>query len=156
MSTYDSMKKSMQTTGLYTLDGKTSVDFELQAYAAGLDPVVEGLKTLKRESFLPTAESYGLTKAETIFGQTNFSGTADEARARLIAAGSVTPDDCTLEDIQTLMNSLGFELTIESDEKNRMVTYHITKPPSGDRVSLQHELDTFAPAHLKIIYEFPD
>ena len=35
MSTYDSMKKSMQTTGLYTLDGKTSVDFELQAYAAG-------------------------------------------------------------------------------------------------------------------------
>lgn len=156
MSTYDSMKKGLQMTGLYTLDGKTGVDFELQAYAAGLDPVVEDLKTLRRESFLSTAESYGLTKAETIFGQTNFSGTADEARARLIAADSVTPDDCTLESIQALMNSLGFELTIKSDEKSGTVTYHITKTPSGDKAFLRQKLETFAPAHLKSVYEFPD
>lgn len=156
MSVYDSMRNRLLTTGLYTLDGKTDVDFELRAYAAGLDPAVEALKVLKRESFVPTAETYGLTEAEILCGQDSPSESSPERRKRLLAVNSVTADDDTPEDIRSLMNALGFQLTVTSDPRSQTVTYHITGVPSGSRASLQRELDGFAPAHLNVVYEFPD
>ena len=71
MTSYESMRSKLLPLGLYRLAQGDVTDSELKAYAEGLDILFDALDEMERESFIPTAQSYGLSEREKfIFKET--------------------------------------------------------------------------------------
>ena len=142
------MKKCLKETGLYSLPGNSTVDYELQAYAAGLDPLFENLKKLQAESFTATAESWGLSYRETACGIPYPEAKTDRRREVLCALGTVSPGSCTKAELEYLLKALGFTAEITEDIPSQKICIHITAGPYGG-ADLWHEtIRRFLPAHL--------
>lgn len=148
MGTYDFMKKCLQGTGLYSLPGSSTVDYELQAYAAGLDPLFENLKKLQAESFTATAESFGLSYREAACGIPYPETKTDRRREVLCALGAVSPGSCTKTELENLLKTLGFTAEMTEDIPNRKICIHITVGPLGGANLWQETIRRFLPAHL--------
>lgn len=154
MGTYDSMKSRLLPTGLYSLTGSTAVDYELQAYAAGLDPLCDDFKTLQKESFVATAEDYGLIRREKSGGITFPASENEKRRAALYALGAVTQNSDTKTELENLLATLGIPVQITEDAPNKTLTVHFLKEPYGGRAAAQKTLEKFMPAHLTIVSDF--
>lgn len=154
MGSYDSMEARLRATGLYSPGGGTVVDAELRAYAAGLDPLLEELKTLRRESFAATAEDYGLSLRESACGFLYPPETAAERRERLNALGAVTQNDCRKADLEALAAALGFTAAAEEDAANGALVWHVAATPYHDQDAARKQLEIFTPAHLNAVYDF--
>ena len=63
-NSYASMKAKLAPLGIYTLAEGSVTDCELKAYAAGIDRLFDTLDIAERESFIETAETYGLSERE--------------------------------------------------------------------------------------------
>lgn len=147
MDAYDSMKARLLETGLYRLDGSTLADCELQSYAAGLDPVYGALRELQKESFVETAEGYGLENREKIFGLASPGGT-EARRKAVLAMGAVLPDGFTKKGMEESLAGLGLNVSIEelSGERKLAVRF-LSMPECGETEALK-KLEIFMPAHL--------
>ncbi|HEX3017885.1 MAG TPA: hypothetical protein VHP31_08550 [Caproicibacter sp.] len=154
MGTYDSMKSRLLPTDLYSLSGKTVVDDELQAYAAGLDPVCDELNTLQKESFLATAEDYGLAYYMGACGITSIEPTVEKERVVLYALCSVTPNSNTKADLENFFSSLGLSVQILEDVPNKKITVKFLKEPACGRDEAQKKVEKFMPAHLTIVSDY--
>ena len=55
MDSVENMRKILNGSGAYRLDGGTMIDQELEAYGAGLRPVEESLARLEGDIFAATA-----------------------------------------------------------------------------------------------------
>jgi hypothetical protein len=152
---YESMKDRLSPTGLYLLNGSSGVDAELMAYAAGLDPLIDSVKELQRESFFATAESWGLSSFEVASGMKNPPADLAEARKRLAALTSVCGDDCSADAILSLLTSLGFSLTLAPGSTAGSLVCSVTKVPEGTDAELLQELQEFFPAHLDVSVTLP-
>lgn len=106
MRALESMRSKMKQTGMYTLDGSTLVDRELQAYAVGLDMVFDALAELQEESYVATASGYGLSLREQLFHIAPQGGT-EERRAAILGYSAVTPKGSSTEAVQRTMNAAG-------------------------------------------------
>ncbi len=154
MGTYDSMKKSMLATGLYRLDGSTCADWELQAYAAVLDPLCDDLKNLQKESFVGTAESYGLRSRELALGIL-WPETAPETRRKTIfTLGSIRPGDCSRAALEKLLVELGITATVVEDIPNRKLTLKVTALPYGGTDTWEQIVGRFLPAHIETVWDY--
>lgn len=149
------MKNRLLPTGLYLLSGSGGVDFELMAYAAGLDPLIDAVKELQRESFFATAESWGLSSFEAACGLKNPPADLAEARKRLAALTSVCGDDCSADAVLSLLTSLGFTLTLSKGSAAGSLVCSVTKVPEGTSAELLQELQGFFPAHLNVAVSLP-
>lgn len=154
MGTYDSMKNRLAPTGLYSLSGSTAADNELQAYAAGLDSLCNGLNTLQKESFLSTAEDYGLEYKEEACGISAPEDEIDRRREVLLALSSVTPNSSTKGDFENFFAALGLSVQIAENTAGKTLTVHFLKEPSCGRDAAQKLLEKFMPAHLTIVSDF--
>ena len=94
MTALESMRLKLKAIQIYALTGTTAVDYELKAYAAGLNLAYDALTELENESFTATASDYGLTSRENQFG-INGQGTVEERRAAILKLGAITPNDFT-------------------------------------------------------------
>lgn len=153
MGTYDSMKKRLTSTGLYSLDGTTVADTELQAFAAGLDPVRDGLDALQKESFVADAEDYGLLYREQACGIAPETETA-RRREVLLALGAVTPNSGTKAGLERLFAALGLSVSITEDTAGKMLTARFLAEPACGRGAAQKLLEKFMPAHLTAVPDF--
>lgn len=147
MDSYESMKARLLETGLYALNGKTLVDFELRAYAAGLDSVRDALTKLQKESFTATAESYGLENREKAFRLSSL-GKTEERRKALVAMGAVTPDSFTKAGVEAALAGLGLEASLEESQADRKLIVHFLKMPDCGETEAAQKLKIFLPAHL--------
>ena len=154
MGTYDTMKKAMKATGLYRLDGTTAVDCELQAYAEALDPLCGDLKRLRNESFVPTAEDYGLSSRELALGILWPPQTTQERRKMICTLGAVGPNDCSLAALERLLSALGFTADAEEDLARRRLTIRVTKAPYGDAGDWEEMIGRYLPAQLEAVWEY--
>lgn len=154
MDTYPSMKKQLLSTGLYTLGGSTAVDFELKAYAEGLNAAYTVLNELQKECFISTASGYGLTIRESDFGLSGSGKTIKQRRAALLALGSVTQSDFTKSDLESLLSALGLSLTLEEDTADQKLTAHFLTEPACGRDTAQKLLEKFLPAHLSFVPDY--
>ena len=55
MNPLDSMSGKLKFIGLYSLNGSTLIDAELEAYAVGLNLIADSLAELENEVFIQTA-----------------------------------------------------------------------------------------------------
>lgn len=153
MGAYDTMKRALAASGLYALGGNTAVDFELQAYAAGLDPAYDEVKTLQNESFLPTAAGSGLEFAEQLLGLSD-SGTEAERRAAVCALLAVTPNSLTKTALEAQFAAFGVNVRIEENSAAQKIVVHFLKEPPCGRDRAQTLLEIICPVHLTVESDF--
>ena len=153
MDACESMRRQLRPTGLYTLDGTTTVDRELAAYAEGLDAVAAQLRELQAESFVATASGYGLSYREQA-SALPASGTAEERRAALLGLGAAGRGSCTKEGIEAALSALGLSVGLEEDAADLRVVAHFLTMPACGEAEAQKKLEIFLPAHLSAESDF--
>ena len=153
MGAYDSMKNRLKPTGLYTLDGSTAVDFELQAMAEGLDAAYCAVEELRKESFIATAESWGLAGREEISGLDG-TGSMRERRTKLLALGAAATQGFTKTALTALLCGIGLDAELSEDAVGGKVTAYFLAEPACGRESAQKILEKFMPAHLTAVSDF--
>ena len=153
MGAYDTMKRALAASGLYALGGSTNVDFELQAYAAGLDPAYDEMKTFQNESFLPTASGSGLESAERLLGISP-SGTTEQRRAAACALLGITPNSFTKTALEAEFAAFGMNVSLEENPAAQKIIVHFLKEPPCGRTRAQMLLEKICPAHLTAESDF--
>lgn len=153
MDTLESMKSQLAPTGLYRLDGTTTVDFELAAYAEGLNPLCEELLTLQAESYAATASDYGLREKERAFALPP-SGDAAARRGALLKLFAVLPGTCTKEGLEAALSAFGLSVRLEEDPADSKIIAHFLSPPACGEAEAQKKLEIFCPAHLTAESDF--
>lgn len=144
----------MKATGLYTLDGSTAVDWELQAYAAALDMLCDDLKQLQKESFAAGAEDYGLRCREAELGILWPAHTVEERQKMICTLGAVSPNDCSKAALEKLLTDLGFTAQITEDLAKRKLTIAVTQEPYGDTDAWEEIIGRYFPAHLNAAWDY--
>lgn len=153
MNTLESMKNQLAPTGLYRLDGTTTVDFELAAYAEGLEPVRGALLTLQTESYAATASGYGLREKERAFSLMP-SGDPAARREALLRLCAVRPGTCTKEGLESALSAFGLSVNLEEDPANSKIIAHFLSMPACGEAEAQKKLEIFCPAHLAVESDF--
>lgn len=149
MKALDFLTAGMKEAGIYALTGTTAVDYELQSYAAGFDPVCDALERLQTESFAATAEDYGLLQRERLFGLTPRGSLADRREA-VLSLGTVAPGDNTRQALEQSMRAAGLDCEICEFPETR--TLYLNCPADQDTAYLRDAsariAKLFLPAHL--------
>lgn len=155
MDALESMTEKLRATGLYALTGATTADFELAAYAAGLDCAAAALAQLQRESFAATASDYGLTLRERQFGLLS-AGEEEQRRAAVLGFGAVTPNDFTKGGVARAFKTAGLDCEICENPAARKLYLNcpdtITDETARNRAADAAKM--FLPAHLSAELDF--
>lgn len=155
MRALESMVSSMKATGIYTLNGTTQVDRELQAYAAGLDMACDALTELQRESYVATASDYGLFNRESML-RIGAAGDAQERRSRILKRCAITPNSFTRSDMEYALAVPGVDAEVCEciTEKTIYVNCKDADAKSEQGLSIQKATKLFLPAHLNAELDF--
>lgn len=157
LKAYESMKKKLMPTGIYTLNENGAASKELEAFATGIDSKDGELDVIIREAFVKTAEDYGLSMWEELFGSVQ-SGEPPAVRREMIkgrlklSSLSFTPSGA-----ENIVRSLGIdEFTIKETPSLFMVTVDLSakKYSKARRKWIKEQLDELLPAHLEIVVIF--
>lgn len=103
MSSFESMKAKLESTGIYSVTEASNISKELKAYAEGLDIVFDELEIMERECFIETAESYGLSERERFVG-VDRSGEALEKRRELLETAEQIRGDCKVASFEKIIH----------------------------------------------------
>lgn len=152
MEAYDSMKNRLLPTGLYTLSGGTAVDFELKAYAEGLNTAYDMLEELQRESFAATVQSYGLQNLRQAFCISS-SVSDEDCRAKALLRGAVAPADLTKNGLTAALAAAGISADVQ-ENADRSLTVKFKDEPACGRDAAQLLLEKIMPAHLSYNSDF--
>lgn len=155
MNVLESMVSKLKVTGIYTLGGDSLVDYELQAYAAGLNMAIDALTQLEKESFVATASDYGISNRESQF-QVAAYGSADDRRAALLKRGAITPNNFTKADMEHALSTAGLNAEICENTAAQKLYVNCLGETAGNAV-LQSALRVaklFLPAHLNAELDF--
>lgn len=155
MRPFESMTSKLKATGLYALSGSTLVDFELQAYAAGLGMAYDVLKELENESFTATASGYGLLNRENQF-RIGAADTTENRRIAILKYGAITPNDFTKTDMERALTLAGLnaEICEYTAEKKLYVNCLGEAADEAARQSALKIAKLFLPAHLNAELDF--
>ncbi len=155
MRALDSMCAAMKQTGLYTLGGNTCVDWELQAYAAGLNMVYDALTELENESYVETANSYGLSQREQQLGIAPV-GEIQNRRAAILGLLEITPFDSGRDAVQRAMSAAGMpcELLEKTTEQKIYVNCFMQRADESVLLNGTKIAKLFLPAHLNAELDF--
>lgn len=155
MRALESMISSMRATGMYALNGTTQVDYELQAYAVGLNMAFEALTELQRESYVATASDYGLFNRESAL-QIQPAESTQERRDRILKRCAITPNSFTRRDMEYALAVPGTDTEVCEyvTEKKIYVNCKDADAKSGQGLSIQKAAKLFLPAHLDAELDF--
>ncbi len=155
MNALESMRSALRPLRLYSLEPSTVVDWELQAYAAGLEMAYGLLSELKNESFVLTASDYGLTSRETQFG-VGGQNAAEDRRTAVLKLGAITPNNFTKADMERILEIAGLKAEIcENTAANRLYINCLTENADDTaRNVAKKAANMFLPAHLGAELDF--
>lgn len=150
------LRAALRPLGLYRLDGTTLVDAELCAYGAGFAFLEQALDVLWRESFLQTAEDYGLSmREEAMRLLLRPDGGVDKRRALLLYRLAVAPSDYNVRGMVGSIRAAGLNAVIVEDfvgkrlriiENGFIGTYQ-------DIDSVKDDVRRMLPAHLEADFD---
>ncbi len=151
------MKKKLLPTKLYDLAQGKANDREIRTLGHGIDAEDEKLDLIIREAFIPTAQSFGLTSWEEIFGAPHLSTSAGLRRDWLIKRLRLNTGSFTMRSVEEILTSLGAEdFTIS--EKPAIFTVVIDlssmRPNEAYKGWIREQLEELLPAHLEIVVIF--
>ncbi len=155
MKALESMLSKLKVTEIYALGGNSLVDYEIQAYAAGLDMAYDAFVKLENESFISTASDYGLSNRENQF-QISVPGTTENRRCAILNRGSITPNDFTKVDMEHALTMAGLDAEICENTAGKKL-YVNCLSGAADKAARQSAVKTaklFLPAHLNAELDF--
>lgn len=148
MRPLESMRRRMEALGLFSHAEGTLLDADLKACAVTLDIVYDALVALSRESFLATAESWGLAEKGVALGLGDAGACLRGAALyQLWAARQDRP--FTVTDLQKAAAAAGLsQLQIYEMPQEGIVFLDVENQPA-DADWTARFLRRFLPAHLK-------
>ncbi len=155
MKALESMTAKMKAAKIYTLSGNTTVDYELQAYAQGLDMVCGELETLQRESFVATASDYGLENAEKLL-RIGAQENEEERRNAVMKRCAVTPNDFTVGDMERIFAMEGIDARICERFTDQCIYVNCmdASPTEEKKEAVLQTAKNYLPAHLNAELDF--
>lgn len=155
MSSFESMKTKLESTGIYNVTEGSNVGKELLAYAEGLDRVFDELSEMERECFIETAESYGLTERERFLGVDRSSQTV-EKRRELLETAEQLRGDCTATAFEKIVKGYGIENFKFSEHPtgNYMIIYVYDELTDEQKAVLKSRVNEDFPAHITMTIYF--
>ena len=152
MNSFESMKAALSPIGIYNITEKSNIAAELRVYASELDRLYEEAEEILRESFYPTAEDWGLSRSERLWGKVRDDLPTDIRRQMLLKRSSIGYGDFTPTGIEKLLAALdaegeveefpsGFRLTVNLQHRN------YTQP---QQKWIKSQFDMLFPAHLEV------
>lgn len=155
MSSFESMKTKIESTGIYNVADGTNIKKELLTYAEGLDKVFEELSVMERECFIETAQSYGLSEREHFLGVDRSSQTIENRRKMLEAAEQLR-GDCTVQGFEQIVRSYGIEKFkfVEHPTGFYIILYVYDKLTDEQQAVLRSRANEDFPAHINVTIYF--
>lgn len=150
------LKSLLRPLNIYKLSGNTLVDFELEAYAVGLNVVNEALDELEKEAFIATAETYGITNREAICGKIKISRLLNERREMLIYRNSISSKDFTKSGIEKALVSVGLQSSINEnlDGDSIYINCFSVIDDLWTTSEIEEAAKKFLPAHLSAEFDY--
>ncbi len=150
MRPLESMRMRLRETGLYALSGGTAADWELEAYAAGLELLYAAVVELAQNAFPETAAAEGLSLWEGLFGLSGEGLPEEERRRRLLLRVSAVPG--SREGLLRAAESMG--VPVSAAEEPGRICCMTAGTPDGEELSrFRRSIGGFVPAHLKLILD---
>lgn len=151
---YESMKRSLEPPGVYRSDAQ-ALEWELRAYAEGLEALYEELGSLMRERFISTAEDIGLRVYEELFGPDRTGESAQSRREMLRLRMNLGEGDFTPAGIRRALDSLGLSYQIsEFPALNWLTVTATTDCSDAMQAFIRREAEKMIPAHLEFQITF--
>lgn len=157
MTPLDNMIKHIKPLQLYNCNEGTVIYTELEIYSNALKNSIADADKLLKEMIVTTAEDYGLSLREEIWGLPRTELTTEERRTAISKRFCISYVDCTLSSMKNFLNSLGVKAVItEVPNKNRVYIY----VENGStflipvRKYITEQAESFFPAHLEIFLDY--
>ena len=149
------LKEILQPLDIYDLENGVGAE-ELAVIGQQLDAVFDALEEIRREAFLASAESYGLTNFEAALPFTPAYLTTEDERRAVMALLRIRGGCFTLPLLQSTVSGCGLTATIE--EGTEAMTAVIRFPqnrgvPDGFE-KLQKRIEEIVPCHLQTTFVF--
>ena len=158
MDSLTSMKQKLAPLGLYELETNSEVLCELKAYAEGLDVLYEILNELERESRIATAETYGLSRRESLFGREHPEQTAEERRKTLNYFEKTVMTTLSDDDFAEFLENIGVK-NYSINVRQKQAEFNITfaeNPTDGQKALVEKRIKAEIPAHMTYIFHYPE
>lgn len=155
MSSFESMKTKLESTGIYNVTEDSNIRKELLAYSEGLNRVFDELSEMECECFIETAESYGLSERERFLG-VDRSSLAVEKRRELLETAEQLCGDCTVEAFEKIVRGYGIEnfQFYEHPTGNYMLIYVYDELTDEQKAVLKSRVNEDFPAHITVTIYF--
>lgn len=152
MSSLSSMISKFAPLGAYRITPQSNVYKELCAYAVGLDMLCTELDTMLRECFFATAETYGLERAERLWGATRQDLPLSKRREMLLTRSAFGYDDFTPEGIRKLLKFLGISGVVSEYPQLQRIVVDLSEEDlsDGKRAWVTSQINDLFPAHLEV------
>lgn len=158
MDSLTSMKQKLAPLGLYNLDNQSEVLRELKAYAEGLDILSETLDELERECRIATAESYGLSRRESLLGREHPEQAAAQRRKTLNYFEKTVKTTLNDDDFADFLENIGvtdytIEVRLKQAEFNITFAENLT---DGQKALVEKRIRAEIPAHMTYRFHYPE
>lgn len=137
MSSFESMKTKLESTGIYNVTDGSNIRKELITYADEIDRLFTELSEIERECFIETAQDYGLSERERFLG-VDRSSQVVEKRRELLETAEQLRGNCTISNFENIVRGYGVE------------SFEIIERPTGNLVIL-NIYDTFTDEQKSVI-----
>ena len=156
MESFLSMKQKLLPLGLYELDDNDETVWELKAYAEGLNTLFDTLDELEREYFISTAQSYGLSRRELLFGREMSGQTAQERRGALMYLERTIVGDTTDSGFAEFLENLGLsDYTLNVNPGRAVFTINIAdQKTDGEKALIEERIRAEVPLYMNCTINF--
>jgi len=158
MGSFDSMKSKLAPLGVYSLEEGGTVCCELGAYAEGLDPLFDELDEMERESFIATAESYGLSEREKFIDREKPQLTTERRRELLITQEKSSSGDASAAGFRQFLSDCGLQnFRVDELPALKRIVININDVLNeGEKTLIGSKIAMASPAHLNVMVYYQD
>lgn len=155
MNYHSYLNEILLPLGIYDLESGTGA-VELETIGSQMDAVFDALEEIRREAFLATAESYGLSDLVEILPFTPNSLTSEDERRAVMALLRIRGGCFSQQLLQDTISGCGLQATIEesSEQMTAVVRFPENRGIPDNFESLAGHIAQIVPCHLEIRYIF--
>lgn len=152
MSVLESLLSRLSPIKLYSLSEGGNTYNELSAFAVGLEILRDELSEMLSECFLSSAESYGLSRYERLWGGEREHLPTDKRREMLISRSSLNLNDFTPLGVSKIFDLLGVAGTINEFPAQQRLSLDLSGEAltKGEKNFIKSQAEALFPAHLDI------
>jgi hypothetical protein len=151
----DYLKQILMPLGIYDLESGLGAQ-ELAVIGEQMDTIFDALEEIRREAFLASAESYGLTNFMNALPFTPASLTLEDERRAVMALLRIRGGCFTLPMLQDTVSGCGLKATIEesTEPMTVLVRFPQNRGVPENFEKLKRRISEIVPCHLKTDFQF--